>query len=530
MTKTDLDQQKTRSPVTELLEGQLFALLRISQILGGNDEIMDMLEKVLFVLEQEAGLFKGLISLTQEKQHALQICAINHDSKALENIFAHVRYKEGEGVLGSIYATGRKVILEKISDHPQFLDRLSIYDLSLPFIAVPIKDANSQVIGVLAAQPETGDKDFLMDQSQFMTTVGNMLAQTVRLMINILKGDEIADERDELRRKVRSEYGFDDMMIGYTPVMRRVFDQIRRVAKWDTTVLILGESGTGKELIANAIHYNSQRSHQPMVKLNCASLPETLLESELFGHEKGSFTGAIKTRKGRFEQAHNGTLFLDEIGEISPMFQAKLLRVLQEGELERVGGDQTIKVNVRIVAATNRDLESEVEKGNFREDLYYRLNVMSINVPPLRDRLEDIPELSHFLLEKISKHQARKLKLTDSAIRTLSSHNWPGNVRELENCLERSAIMSETGLIDRDMVILHPLHETAKNQSILPMAASTHYQPADSDDENLDEREKVIAALERAGWVQAKAARLLNMTPRQIAYRIQILNIPMRKM
>ena len=529
MTKTDIEKNRTSSPLTEMLEGQLFALLRISQILGGNDEIMEMLEKVLIVLEQEAALYKGLISLTHLKEHALQICTINHESKDMEKMFDKVRYKEGEGILGSIYATGRKVILEKISEHPQFLDRLSLYDLNLPFIAVPIKDANGHVIGVLAAQPESSDKDFLMDQSQLMTTVANMLAQTVRLMVNILKGDEIADERDELRRKVRSEYGFEDMMIGYTPVMRRVFDQIRRVSKWDTTVLILGESGTGKELIANAIHYNSQRSHQPMIKLNCASLPETLLESELFGHEKGSFTGAVKTRKGRFEQAHNGTLFLDEIGEISPMFQAKLLRVLQEGELERVGGDQTIKVNVRIVAATNRDLESEVEKGNFREDLYYRLNVMSINVPPLRERLEDIPELSHFLLEKISKHQGRKLKLTDGAIRILASHNWPGNVRELENCLERSAIMSENGVIDRDVVILHPLHENPKIQ-LSPAIPSQQYQALEVDDDNLGEREKVIAALERAGWVQAKAARLLNMTPRQIAYRIQILNIPMRKM
>ncbi len=229
----------------------------------------------------------------------------------------------------------------------------------------------------------------------------------------------------------------------------------------------------------------------------------------------------MKQRKGRFEQADGGTLFLDEIGEISPMFQAKLLRVLQEGELERVGGTQTVRVNVRIVAATNRDLEHEVEQGKFREDLYYRLNVMAIRVPPLRERSADIPELAEFLIDKIARQQGRPLKLTDSALRLLMSHRWPGNVRELENCLERSAIMSEDGTISRDVVSLTGLDHDATPLTPVPEVNLA--------DDSLDDRERVIAALEQAGWVQAKAARLLGMTPRQIAYRVQTLNIHMRK-
>ena len=305
--------------------------------------------------------------------------------------------------------------------------------------------------------------------------------------------------------------------------MQRIFEQVRQVAKWNTTVLIRGESGTGKELIASAIHYNSSRSSGPFVKLNCAALPDNLLESELFGHEKGAFTGALNQRKGRFEQAHGGSLFLDEIGDVSPAFQVKLLRVLQEGELERVGSSQTLKVDVRIIAATNRDLEAGVETGDFREDLYYRLNVMPIFMPSLRQRPEDIPDLARFLVDKIGKRQSRSLSITDSAIRLLMRHHWPGNVRELENCLERGAIMSESGIIDQAVI------ELGGPESPIFVSPSTQ-ETGDLEDPDLDERERVIAALEQAGWVQAKAARLLGMTPRQIAYRIQTLNIKLRRL
>jgi Nif-specific regulatory protein len=287
-------------------------------------------------------------------------------------------------------------------------------------------------------------------------------------------------------------------------------------------VLIRGETGTGKELIANAIHYNSPRARAPFVKLNCAALPENLLESELFGHEKGAFTGAMVQRKGRFEQADGGTLFLDEVGEVSAAFQSKLLRVLQEGELERVGGNRTIKIDVRVIAATHRDLENEVEAGSFREDLYYRLNVMPIYLPSLRERMEDIPDIARFLVEKIAGQQSRPLSLTDAALRVLMHHAWPGNVRELENCLQRAAVLTEAEVIDRDAILLTGIEEQVS-------LSRGSMQAVDLDDPNLDDRERVIAALEQAGWVQAKAARLLDMTPRQIAYRIQTLNIKVKQ-
>jgi Nif-specific regulatory protein len=383
------------------------------------------------------------------------------------------------------------------------------------------------VIGVLTAQPVSALGE-LGEYLRFMEMVANLIGQSVRLAKKV-EDEQLAlkVERDALRRKVRGEHGFSNM-VGRSHGMQLVFGQVRQVAKWNTTVLIRGESGTGKELIANAIHYNSQRASGAFIKLNCAALPDNLLESELFGHEKGAFTGAVNQRKGRFEQANGGTIFLDEIGEISPAFQAKLLRVLQEGEFERVGGSKTIKVDVRVVAATNKDLEAEVQEGEFREDLYYRLNVMPIFMPALRERTEDIPDLSRFLVAKIGKMQGRELTLKDNAIGRLMQYDWPGNVRELENCLERAAVMSEEGVINNMAINLSGL------QSNMPAAAvqqdfSSNNNDIDIDDPDMDERERVIAALEKVGWVQAKAARLLGMTPRQIGYRIQTLNIKVQQ-
>lgn len=522
----------------DLVDRQFKALCQVSRILCRAKNIEETLSGILAVLHNECGMLHGLIVLSDPKHAMLQVGAVYSDSEFVTKASASVRYQAGEGIVGRVLQQNEAIVLAKISAEPRFLDRLELYDMSLPFIGVPIKDGQGDAIGVLAAQPDVPADDYLPERTAFMQSVADLLSQSVRLLVNVEKGQNLTSERDELRREVRGKYGFDNMVVGRTDGMRRVFDQVRRVAKWDSTVLVLGESGTGKELIASAIHYNSPRAHKRFVKLNCASVPETLLESELFGHEKGAFTGAIKQRAGRFEQAHGGTLFLDEIGEISAMFQAKLLRVLQEGELERVGGGQTIKVDVRIVAATNRNLELEVERGNFREDLYYRLNVMPIRLPPLRDRMADIPELSDFLLKKLAKEQQRPLRLTDSALRTLMNYDWPGNVRELENCLERAAVMSEEGVIDTDAIILTGASHNQFGASQFsagqfnsrpPAASQMPETPTDFGNPDMDEREKVIAALEQTGWVQAKAARLLNMTPRQIAYRIQTLNINVRK-
>jgi len=502
----------------DLLRSELETLYQVSRVLSHSLNFKQTLDGVLNALHEGMALDRGMVSLFDPASGELQVSLVYGVS---DTVTEEVSYLPGEGVVGNILKSGNSIVVERIMDEPRFLSRLGIYNPQGAFVGVPIR-IGKKVVGVLAAQPTPGITKQLDEYQHFLEMVANLIGQSVRLSQEVAQEKlEIVEERDVLRRSVRGQYGFDNI-IGHTQSMRRIFEQVRLVAKWNTTVLIRGETGTGKELIANAIHYNSPRARGSFVKLNCAALPETLLESELFGHEKGAFTGAIAQRKGRFEQAEGGTVFLDEIGEISASFQAKLLRVLQEGELERVGGTRTIKVDVRVVAATHRDLEAEVESGKFREDLYYRLNVMPLYLPPLRERMEDIPEIARFLVEKIGTKQGRSLSLSDAALRVLMHHDWPGNVRELENCLERASVMTEGNLIDRDGVLLTGIDEKIS-------ASRGTIQNLDLDDPNLDEREKVIAALEQAGWVQAKAARLLDMTPRQIAYRIQTLNIKVRQ-
>ncbi len=502
----------------EMLRTELETLYQVSRVLSRSLDFKQTLEGVLHALHDGVGLERGMVSLMDAESGELQVSLVHGVS---DDVTEEVSYLPGEGVVGAILKSGNGITVERIADEPRFLSRLGIYNPMGAFVGVPIR-VGKKVVGVLAAQPAPGAEILLAEYERFLEMVANLIGQSVRLSQDVAQEKrELTEERDVLRRTVRGQYGFDNI-IGHTQAMRRVFEQVRLVAKWNTTVLIRGETGTGKELIANAIHYNSPRARGAFVKLNCAALPETLLESELFGHEKGAFTGAVVQRKGRFEQAEGGTVFLDEIGEISASFQAKLLRVLQEGELERVGGTRTIKVDVRVIAATHRDLEAEVEKGRFREDLYYRLNVMPLTLPPLRERMEDIPDIARFLVEKVGTQQGRPLGLTDAALRVLMHHDWPGNVRELENCLERAAVMTEGETIDRDAILLTGIDEKIS-------ASRGPIQGVNLDDPNLDERERVIAALEQAGWVQAKAARLLDMTPRQIAYRIQTLNIKVKQ-
>ncbi len=501
------------------LEIELATLYRVSEVLSCSLDLRETIQGVLKVLHDQGSLGYGMVSLVDEETGELMVSALHDErTRPIESI----RYLPGEGIVGAILSSAEPIIVRRIADEPRFLDRLGVYKPDLPFIGVPINIGENETVGVFAAQPSRVTS-LLNEQVRFLEMVANLIGQTVRLARRVQDEQrQLRDERDTLRRRVKGEHGFSNI-VGHTQRMRMVFEQVRQVAKWNTTVLVRGESRTGKELIANAIHYNSPRANGPFIKLNCAALPDNLLESELFGHEKGAFTGAVNQRKGRFEQANGGTIFLDEIGEISPAFQAKLLRVLQEGEFERVGGLKTLKVDVRVIAATNRDLEAEVQEGDFREDLYYRLNVMPILMPALRERPEDIPDLASFLVGKIARNQNRDLEITDSAIRVLMRYNWPGNVRELENCLERAAIMSANGSIDRDAITLTGIEERIQPGESQPSGK------IDFNDPDMDERERVIAALEEAGWVQAKAARLLDMTPRQIAYRIQTLNIKVRQ-
>ncbi|MBI5110305.1 MAG: nif-specific transcriptional activator NifA [Rhodocyclales bacterium] len=515
-----------------LLRTQYETLFRVSQVLSRSLDFHHTLREVLRSLEITGHLTRGMVSVVDPGAGDLTVHAVHGlDAEAFEP----VRYQPGEGLLGMLLEGKRPVAIARLGDEPRFLNRLGLYDKELPFIAVPIQ-VGGTLQGVLAVQPDQPDDGQLEERVRFVEMVANLIGQSVRLSLEVdQERKALAEERDTLRRAVRQRHGFDNL-VGHSAPMRRIFDQIRLVSKWPTTVLIRGETGTGKELIANAIHYNSPRVRGPYVRLNCASLPETLLETELFGHEKGAFTGAVATRKGRFEMADGGTLFLDEIGEISPAFQAKLLRVLQEGELERVGGGRTVKVDVRLIAATHRDLEAAVEAGDFREDLYYRLNVMPILPPPLRERMEDLPEIARHLLDRLGGVQSRPLTLTAAAQRRLAQHPWPGNVRELENCLERAAVMSLDGEIDADLIRIDKPRTAPRGAVAVAPAPTLHVNTeGGGNDEAIDpgaeqsERQRVIAALEQAGWVQARAARLLGMTPRQIAYRIQTLNIEVRQ-
>lgn len=521
---------------------ELEALYHVGKILSRSLDFRSTSREVLRVLDEQAGMSRSMVTVLDPESGDLVVNAVSVEDDAERSAHSAIRYQSGEGLLGLILEEKCTLSLARTGDDPRFLDRLGLYDRRLPFIAAPISLGGS-LRGVLAVQPNTPDDGLLEERTRFVEMVANLIGQSVRLSLDIeAEKKDLAEERDSLRRSVRHQYGFDNI-IGRSVGMRRVFDQVRLVSRWNTTVLLRGETGTGKELIANAIHYHSPRSSGAYVRLNCASLPENLLESELFGHEKGAFTGAVAARRGRFEAADGGTIFLDEIGEISPAFQAKLLRVLQEGELERVGGGRTLKVDVRVIAATHRDLEAAVDSGDFREDLYYRLNVMPIMLPPLRERPEDIPEIASFLVNRLGEQQVRRLSLAESAIRCLTQYNWPGNVRELENCLERAAVMSESGHIGSELIHLDRQREalvpgasgfavpafSAGAPAMVMPSASSGFSSTNLNDPDLDERTRVIAALEQAGWVQARAARLLGMTPRQIAYRILTLNIEVRK-
>ncbi|MEN6587922.1 MAG: nif-specific transcriptional activator NifA, partial [Sulfuricella sp.] len=418
----------------------------------------------------------------------------------------------------------------------------------IAFIGVPVK-IGRRCIGVLSVDRERNPERGFQQDVRFLTMVSNLIGQTVRLHQNVAQErTQLMQERSRLQKELQGKFSLDNV-IGVSKRMQQVFAEVHQAAPGKATILIRGESGTGKEAIARAIHVLSPRRDGPFVKLNCAALPETLLESELFGHEKGSFTGATQERKGRFEQAHGGTLFLDEIGDISPGFQAKLLRVLQEREFERVGGNRTIKVNVRLVTATNRNLEEMVAKGEFRADLYFRIYVVSIFLPPLRDRRDDIPLLLEHFLDRFNQENKRKLSISEEALDAILHCNWPGNVRELENCVERFATMSKGSVIRRGDLLCQkglcfssalknyglshpsiPIHAEVEHPPEIPSRAASTEAPMPHDEaEPLSERERLMWAMEKSGWVQAKAARLLDLTPRQMGYALKKYNIDIKR-
>jgi len=528
---------------------ELITIYEISKLLGSSLDLSKTLRAILNLLSVNLKAWRGLICL-EEDDGELGLVAVSGVSPEL---LTQERYQVGEGLTGRIFKSGMPIVAPDVSKEPLFLNRWGTMDDSkdraVAFIGVPIKAAQA-TLGVLSFMRLMDDraKHSFDHDVLFLTMVANLIGQTVRLYRSInAERKQLLEEKRMLKKELQRRYSIDNV-IGSSKAMQEVFAEVHQSAPSRSTVLLRGESGTGKEVIARAIHFLSTRKDGPFIKLNCAALSESLLESELFGHEKGAFTGAHAGRKGRFELAHGGTLFLDEIGDISPAFQAKLLRVLQEREFERVGGTQPIKVNVRLITATNRDLEQAVTKGDFRADLYYRINVVSIFIPPLRERREDIPLLVEHFLERFNRENKRNIRISPDAMSKFRECNWPGNVRELENCIERTATMVQTDLIDE--ADLSCMHSKCMGQLLhfrpaagMPVTMITPVSEADSDDAKLPEhendtpvrhapateRERLIWALEQCGWVQAKAARLLNISARQMGYALMKHNIEVKK-
>jgi Nif-specific regulatory protein len=416
--------------------------------------------------------------------------------------------------------TGEPAVVPQIEKEPLFLnrtrarDRLEKRDIS--FICVPVK-SGAFTYGTLSVDRLFSEDIAFEEDVRLLSIIASMIAQglKIREMVRDEKKD-LLTENVSLKDKLKERYSLYNI-VGTSNKMAEVFRMIERVSETDVTVLIRGESGTGKELVANAIHFNSRRASQPFVALNCAALPEALVESELFGHEKGAFTGAVDQRIGKFERAHGGTLFLDEIGTLNATAQAKLLRVLQERAFERIGGRRTIRVDVRIIAATNKDLEKSIAEGTFREDLYYRLNVFPIFMPPLRERKTDILLLADHFVEKYSrKHGKDVRRISTPAIDMLVQYHWPGNVRELENCMERAVLLSSDHVIHSTH--LPPTLQTGGESGTLPSLSFEETM-------RRFERELIIDALKNSRGNMAEAARLLRTTERVVSYSVQKLGI-----
>jgi len=503
-------------------KAQLEVLSSVAALIGRRTGQRQMLQEVLDLLEAELAMHRGTIMLLCANGDELMVEA----TKTIGYLQTDsLRYRKGEGITGRVLQTGQAAIVPCISKEARFRDRIhrrkEIDSRELGFICVPIT-VDAEVAGTLAVDLYCESEEGLMEAKRILSIVAAMIANDVKrrresqIQQRMLE-DENLRLRSELGEQLRPEN-----IIGNTRAMRMVYENIRKVAAADTTVLIRGESGTGKELVASAIHYSSPRAGQPFVKVNCAALNEALLESELFGHEKGAFTGAFQARIGRIEQARGGTLFLDEIGDFSPNIQIKLLRVLQEREFERVGSNETHTADIRILAATNRDLEAAVEARQFRQDLYYRVNVFPVYLPPLRERKGDILLLADHFVEKYGRKMNKQAKrISTSAINMMLAYHWPGNVRELENCIEHAVLLTDSGVIHG-----HHLPPTLQ----IPQGQDRQAGCSLKACVNILERDMIIDALKRCHGNISAASRELGITSRMTRYKIQKLSIDFRGM
>ncbi len=500
---------------------QVTLLYDISKALNEHMDLKKSLYKVLDILSSSMNMVRGTVTILNPLSNEISIEVAHGLSRgAVEK----GKYKLGEGITGRVIQTGRAVTLPKISEEPLFLNRTSSRktkpNQELSFICVPIK-RGSEVIGAFSVDRPFDESFSLKEGQKLMSVVATMVARHVINLETIrLEKDRLRAENKRLRKELENKYRITDI-IGNSNKMRDVYQMISQVSKSNATVLIRGESGTGKELVANSIHYNSFRAKNPFVKVNCVALPANLIESELFGHEKGAFTGAIKLKIGKFEWAHKGSIFLDEIGSISLDVQVSLLRILQEKEFERVGGHKTIKTDVRIIAATNKNLEQALEDETFRGDLYYRLNVFPIYIPPLRARKSYILLLADYFLEKYAQENNKEiLRFSTPAIDMLMDYHWPGNVRELENCIERAVLLCEEKVIHS--YHLPPTLQTGTESDTVP-ALSLEDAVA-----NL-EKEMIVDAPKNTRGNITSASNVLKLTVRKFAYKSQKYGVDYRQ-
>ena len=497
---------------------RMSTLLEVSQALSGTLNLKAAMQRVLQTLIRHHSVVRGMVTLLREGE--LQVEAV----EGFEDRARSIRIKLGEGITGKVVESGKPIVVPRISKEPTFLNiaprRHDHQKQELTFICVPIM-LNRQAVGALAVDLRfKAERDY--DSSvKFFGIASSMIGQALNVQRMVEEERRrLLDENTHLRQELRERYDFSNI-IGTSGPTRQMYEQVAQVAQTNTTVLIRGESGTGKELIAHAIHYNSLRAKKPFVKVSCAALPDTLIESELFGYEKGAFTGATTRKKGRFEMAEGGTLFLDEIGDINLSTQVKLLRVLQEREFERLGGTDSVKVNVRLIAATNKDMEKAIHDGTFREDLYYRLNVFTIFVPPLRERKADLLLLADHFLEKFSREHGKVIKrISTPAIDMLTAYHWPGNVRELENALERAVLVCDSAVIHGHH--LPPSLQTADSSGTVTRVSLKDAVAA-------YERDLILDALKTTRGNRAKAARLLDTTERILNYKVRGYGIDVRR-
>jgi Nif-specific regulatory protein len=473
----------------------------------------ETLKNILRSLDTHLKLQRGTITLLDPQTETIHIKVAHGLSERSQS---QGRYKVGEGITGRVVQTGEAIVVADIARDPRFLHRTKSRDTAggkkIAFFCVPIK-LEGRTVGTLSVDRQAGRTDDFDASLRLLHIISTMVAQAIKL--NKMVESESARLRDEnvrLRRELKTRFDVHNM-VGTSNAMQEVYRLVEQVAESNATVLVRGESGTGKDLVAHAIHYNSLRADKPFIKVNCTALPETLLESELFGHEKGAFTGAVERKLGRFERANGGTIFLDEIGDFPLSLQVKLLRVIQFREFERVGGTETIKANVRVIVATNKNLEEQIAQGHFREDLYWRINVFPIYLPPLREHKDDIMLLADHFLEKYAQENNKRItRISTPAIEMFTRYHWPGNIRELENCIERAVLLCEDSVL-RSEHLPPSLQMINKND--------TTAKPSFAGIIANKERELIVDALKKCGGQQRRAAQELGITERILGYKIR---------